>query len=103
MSDNTTSVIVLPVTHSPPSPADSAVEIPLATKRRLGLDEAPSWIVISEANEFGWPGPDLRPAIGGANLSIAYGELPADLFRKVRDAFVQAYRLRRARLVKRSS
>ena len=30
-------VLVLPITHSPPDPAD-AIEIPTATKKRLGLD-----------------------------------------------------------------
>jgi hypothetical protein len=101
--DNATSVVVLPVTHSPPAPTDLAVEIPYATKQRFGLDDERSWIVISEANEFIWPGPDLRPAVGGTIASVAYGELPADLFRKVRDAFVLAYQQRRARLVQRSS
>ncbi|MBL8581247.1 MAG: hypothetical protein JNL61_03325 [Rhizobiaceae bacterium] len=103
MLDNSTSVVVLPVTHSPPMSHDSAVEIPSATKRRLGLDGERSWIVISEANEFGWPGPDLRPASSDARMNVAYGEIPADLFRRVRDAFVQAYRQRHARIIKRSS
>jgi hypothetical protein len=29
-------------------------------KRHLGLDEDRSWIVVSEGNEFAWPGYDLR-------------------------------------------
>jgi len=38
-----------------------AVEISHETKRRLGLDDDRSWIVLTEANRFAWPGPDLRP------------------------------------------
>lgn len=101
-ADNETSVVVLPVTRSPPASGDLAVEIPQATKRRLGLDHERSWIVVSEANKFSWPGPDLRPAVAGAITTIAYGELPADLFRKVRDAFLREYQRRRARLVSRT-
>jgi hypothetical protein len=101
-ADNETSVVVLPVTHSPPVPGDLAVEIPYATKQRLGLDHERSWIVVSEANKFSWPGPDLRPAVAGTITTVAYGELPADLFRKVRDAFLREYRQRRARLVPRT-
>ena len=59
--DGDTTVTVLPVTHTPPVNPDEAVEIPASTKRRLGLDEARSWIIVSEFNRFVWPGPDLRP------------------------------------------
>ena len=79
------------------------MEIPRLTKLRLGLDDDRSWIVLSEANQFTWPGPDLRPSVAGDIASVAFGELPADLFRKVRAAFVQAYRERRARMVQRTS
>lgn len=77
-------VAVLPITHTPPRVADHAVEIPPATKRRLGLDDAPSWIVTTEANIFAWPGPDIRPAGGG---EFAYGYLPAALTRQIIAAF----------------
>jgi hypothetical protein len=43
-----TLVTVAPITHS--APASDAVEIPLAVKRRLGVDEARSWMVVSEVN-----------------------------------------------------
>ena len=54
-------VTVAPVTHSASANAEAAVEIPLVTKQRLGLDDARSWVVISEGNECVWPGPDIRP------------------------------------------
>jgi hypothetical protein len=57
-------VLVLPVTHVQPTDIAEAIEIPAETKRRLRLDSQRSWIVISEANEFVWPGPDLRPVPG---------------------------------------
>lgn len=42
-------VVVLPITHAPPRHDAEAVEIPAATKRRLGLDDQRSWTVLTEA------------------------------------------------------
>jgi hypothetical protein len=88
--DGRPTVTVVPVTHSPPDNASDAIEIPTATKRRLGLDDDRSWIVVSEANVFGWPGPDIRPAVSGRFETVAYGLLPANLFREVRERFLRA-------------
>jgi hypothetical protein len=87
-------VTVLPVTHTPPAAGQAhlSIEIPFATKRRLGLDEARSWIVLSEANRFVWPGPDLRPTRTGDASSVAYGLLPAAFYNKVRLAFIDVIR-----------
>lgn len=98
-----TVVIVLPITHTPPSVPELAVEIPAATKARLGLDDQRSWIIIDEANRFIWPGPDLRPRNPADTSSVAYGLLPASLFTQVRDKLAKAIELRRMRAVKRTS
>lgn len=36
----------------PPAEPELAVEIPIETKRRLGLDEQQSWIIVTDANRF---------------------------------------------------
>nr|WP_244537806.1 hypothetical protein [Mesorhizobium sp. YR577] len=95
-------VTVLPVTHSPPKHAEDAVEIPTATKRRLGLDDQRSWIVLTEANEFNWPGPDLRPIIRSGSKSFSHGFLPYALYEKVRTGFIEATIKRRAATVNRT-
>lgn len=95
-------VIVLPVTHSPPRPPDEGVELPTATKRRLGLDGERSWVVLSEANRFRLPGPDLRVLPGCGPESAAYGVLPPDVFRLIRDRFLARLRARRAAAVLRT-
>lgn len=95
-------VIVLPITHAAPKDAAHAVEIPAATKRRLGLDDDRSWIVVTEANRFTWPGPDLRPAISGDPASIVYGELPEALFEQVREKWLALFDAHGARLVVRT-
>ncbi len=84
-NDDTTIVTVLPITHSAPQDPRSAIEIPLNVKRHLGLDDARSWIMISEGNEFLWPGYDLRKLPRTDRYD--YGFLPPRLFDQVRDAF----------------
>jgi hypothetical protein len=95
-------VTVLPITHTPPSHPQLAVEIPHAVKRRLGLDDARSWVVLSEANRFVWPGPDLRPATPGDAKSVVYGSLPYGLFEDIRLKFLDALKARAARTVPRT-
>ena len=96
-------VTVLPVTHTPPEDERLAVEIPAGTKTRLGLDDARSWIVLSEANRFQWPGPDLRPVPGDPDANIAYGLLPAGLYNLVRTKWLAAFDSRRVGQVDRTS
>ncbi|AJD46361.1 hypothetical protein RGR602_PC02342 (plasmid) [Rhizobium gallicum bv. gallicum R602sp] len=92
-------VRVLPVTHSPPSKPEEAIEIPAATKRRLGLDDERSWIVLTESNRFVWPGPDIRPS---ENESGYCGPLPPALFEEVKRRFVELARSQRHRATARS-
>jgi hypothetical protein len=79
-------VLLAPVTHRKPEDQRGAVEIPAAVKRRLGLDDAPSWIVTDDLNIAQWPGPDLRP-IDPRNLQagFVYGMLPKALADRVLD------------------
>ena len=81
--DGGTAVIVAPITHSAPGNPDTAVEVPAATKRRLGLDGARSWIIADDLNRFVWPGVDLRPTAPAA-ATFAYGLLPATLYEDLR-------------------
>lgn len=95
-------VTVLPITHRAPDDMRYAVELPPATKLRLGLDEGRSWVVLSEANRFRWPGPDLRPALTGDMSSVAYGLMPYRLMDEVRVKFIAALKERRGRVVPRT-
>lgn len=101
-ADGDTHVTVLPVTHSMPSDPSAAVEIPLETKRRLGLDSERSWIVLDEGNEFVWPGPDLRSVPGADMSTVSYGFLPPRFFNLVRQRFLALARQRRAHGVQRT-
>lgn len=65
-----------------------------ATKRRLGLDDERSWIVLSESNRFAWPGPDIRPVDSDNGY---FGPLPPALFAAVKRRFVELARAQRHR------
>jgi hypothetical protein len=63
-------VRVAPVTHRAPDDPARALELPRATKQRLGLDDDRSWVILDHANEFQWPGPDVRPVPGALPATI---------------------------------
>ena len=77
------------------------MELPHPVKRRLGLDDARSWVVLTEANRFVWPGPDVRPLSPGDAATVAYGPLPYALFEEIRLKFIAALKARSARTVPR--
>lgn len=83
--DSETLVTVLPVTHRQPADPAAAIEIPQAVKKHLGLDDARSWIVVSEGDQFVWPGYDLRKASNSDRYD--YGFLPPRFFQAVLSAF----------------
>lgn len=95
-------VRVLPVTHSAPADAADALEIPLPTKQRLGLDSSRSWVVLTEANDFVWPGPDLRAAISGDLSSVAYGMLPPGFIKTLRERLTDRWRKAGSKAVSRT-
>ena len=41
-------VVILPITHTPPDKDTVGVEIPGKVREALGLDDAPSWVIVSE-------------------------------------------------------
>ncbi len=83
-----TRALVLPITHTRPDDPSLAIELPAKVKNRLQLDEARSWVVLSEWNEFVWPGFDLRRRLSAPEASVAYGILPPSLFATIRDRFL---------------
>jgi hypothetical protein len=89
-------VRVLPVTHAAPADPADALEIPQPTKQRLGLDSDRSWVILTEANDFIWPGPDLRPAVNGDASTVAYGMLPPTFMAVLRDRLAQRRRAKMA-------
>jgi hypothetical protein len=82
VADGRLRVRVLPITHMPTEEARS-IAIPPRVKRHLGLDADASWIVLDEANEFFWPGVDLRPVSRLKPGVWTFGVLPTEVFDEV--------------------
>ena len=100
-ADGKLEILVLPITHTLPKLAEMAVEIPAAVRKRLGLDDEESWVIISEWNQFVWPGPDLRPS-RPENRTPDFGMLPPGLFNSIRQRFLILAKAGRARRVRRT-
>ena len=98
--DGDTRVYVVPITHSRLDDVH-AVALPSAVKRRLGLDDLPSWIVTSELNRFIWPGYDLRPISRSAPDVFAWGFLPLETFAAVKRGIAAHQRERRLSITSR--
>ena len=95
-------VTVVPITHSPPSNSLEAVELPVALKVHLRMDDGRYWIILSETNDFLWPGPDLRHVPGSMPPRFDYGMLPPRFFNHIRDTVIALYRERKLARISRS-
>lgn len=96
-----TVVTVAPITHTPPHDAETAVELPSATKQRMGMDDQPSWVMVNEVNRFIWPGPDLRPILKSNPRRFDYGVLAPNLFKKITSAMIALHNKKRLTVVPR--
>jgi hypothetical protein len=93
-------VVLLPITHSPPSADTIGIAIPTKVKKAIGLDNEPSWVIISEYNVDEWPNAGLTQIPGNPGI-YSYGFLPPSLFATVKSKFGDLVREKRSRSVKR--
>lgn len=90
-SDSTTTprfVVILPITHTPPGGATIGIEIPARVRQALGLDDAPSWVIVSEHNVDEWPNGGLAPIPGRPSV-FSYGFIPPGLFARIKAKFLE--------------
>jgi len=81
-------VVLLPITHTPPSGEAIGIEIPTKVKAFLGLDDERSWIIVSEHNIDEWPNGGLSP-VPGREGDFSYGFIPPGLFTVVKAKFLE--------------
>ena len=93
-------VVLLPITHTPPDAETVGIEIPAKVQRALGLDDAPSWVIVSEHNIDEWPNGGLSPIPGKAD-AFAYGFIPPGLFAKIKARFLELAREKKSGSVRR--
>lgn len=92
-------VVYLPISHSEPSGDEEGIELPDDVKRKIGLDSARQWVLLSECNVDTWPF-DLRQ-VPDRPGRFHYGHFPPSMFKIVRDAFVKRFKARRIGQVRR--
>ena len=93
-------VVLLPITHSPPDAGAVGIEIPAKVKQALGLDDAPSWVIVSEHNVDEWPNAGLAPIPRKPGV-FSYGFIPPGLFAQIRAKFLELARENKGRAVQR--
>lgn len=84
-------VVLLPITHTPPSGDTVGIEIPMRVKQSIGLDDAPSWVIVSDHNIDEWPNGGLSP-VPGKTGAFAYGFIPPGLFAQIKAGFIELAR-----------
>ncbi|MCR6629219.1 MAG: type II toxin-antitoxin system PemK/MazF family toxin [Magnetospirillum sp.] len=93
-------VVLLPITHTPPSGDTVGIEIPARVKLAIGLDDEPSWVIVSEHNIDEWPNGGLSP-VPGKPGEFSYGFIPPGLFAKIKASFLELVRAKRSGAVRR--
>lgn len=93
-------VVLLPITHAAPTGQTIGIEIPAKVKQALGLDETPSWVVVSEHNIDEWPNAGLSPVPAKPGV-FAYGFIPPGLFQQIKAEFLRLARQKKTAPVRR--
>ena len=93
-------VVLLPITHTMPAGDTAGIEIPARVRQALGLDDAPSWVILSEHNIDEWPTAGLSPLPGLLDV-FSYGFIPPGLFTQIKARFLELARSKKSRPVRR--
>jgi hypothetical protein len=93
-------VVILPITHTPPGKDTVGVEIPAKVRQAIGLDDARSWVIVSEHNIDEWPNGGLAPLPGRRGV-FSYGFIPPSLFAQVKARFLELSQQKRSPGVRR--
>lgn len=93
-------VVLLPITHVPPSGTTVGIEIPARVKQAIGLDDEPSWVIVSEHNIDEWPNGGLSHISGKPGV-FSYGFIPPELFAKIKARFLELARQKKTAAARR--
>ena len=84
-------MVLLPITHTPLDGDTIGIEIPAKVKQAIGLDDARSWVIVSEHNIDEWPNAGLAPVPGKPGI-FGYGFIPPGLFAQIKARFLDLAR-----------
>jgi hypothetical protein len=93
-------VVLLPITQTPPDGDTVGIEIPAKVKQAISLDDARSWIIVSEHNIDKWPNAGLSPLPGKPSV-FGYGFIPPGLFAQIKVRFLELARQNKSGVVRR--
>ena len=93
-------VVLLPITHTPPAGDTLGTEIPARVRQALGLDDAPSWVIVSEHNIDERPNAGLSP-LPGLPDTFSYDFIPPGLIAPIKARFLELARSKKSRAVRR--
>ncbi|MGH7078511.1 MAG: hypothetical protein ACREFU_10465 [Acetobacteraceae bacterium] len=93
-------VVILPITHTRPVKDTIGLEIPAKLREALGLENAPSWVIVSEHNVDERPNGGLAPLPGRPGV-FSYGFIPPGFFAHVKARFLELYEKGRSGSVRR--
>ena len=92
--------MLLPITHTPPAGDTVGIDLPGRVRQALGLDDTPSWVIVSEHNIDEWPNAGLSPLPRHPDVS-SYGFIPPGLFARIKARFLELARAKKIRAVRR--
>ena len=93
-------VVLLPITHTPPSGDTIGIEIPSKVKKAIGLDDLPSWVIVSEYNVDEWPNGGLSQ-VPNRTGEFSYGFIPPGLFAAIKTKFLELAKAKRTAAIRR--
>lgn len=102
--DGSRTVLLCAITHSPPSDGETAVEMPPAVAKHLGLDDEPCWIKTDQVNLLDWQKGRIPYGISQARKGEwSYGEIPAALGQRVTQQISEKARAKSLQTVRRDT
>ena len=93
-------VVLLPITHTRPIGDTVGIEIPARVRQALGLDDTPSWVIVSEYNVDEWPNAGLSSLPGRPDV-FSHGFIPPGLFARIKAGFLELAHAKKSRAVRR--
>jgi hypothetical protein len=93
-------VLILLIQSDRPAADQLGLELTLEEKRYVGLpDDAPSYVIVSEANIDRWPNGDMYLLPGKSNSFVYQRTLSGPMLSRVTAAFLHVQKLRKVRML----
>jgi hypothetical protein len=93
-------VVLLPITGDATRRRHDRHRDPGKGKQAIGLDDAPSWVIVSEHNIDEWPNAGLSPVPGKPGV-FGYGFIPPGPFKQITARFLGLARRKKTEAVHR--